>query len=77
MGRNAFAPATGAVLFACCILLHSVLGLDFGDEHGGEIFYHAAVTPWFRLTGDLQIIRPGDHRRDPALFTGVSAHIKF
>jgi porin len=54
-----------------------VFGVDVGDEHGGELFYNAAVTPWFRLTGDLQIIAPGNQRRDTAIFTGLSAHIKF
>ena len=54
-----------------------VFGLAIGDEYGGEIFYHAAVTPWLRLTGDLQSIRPGVHNRDTAMVTGVSAHIKF
>jgi porin len=51
--------------------------LDLGDEHGGELFYNAAVTPWFRLSGDLQIIRPGNHSRDTAMFTGLRAQIKF
>jgi porin len=35
-----------------------VFGLDLGDEYGGELFYNAAVTPWCRLSGDLQIITP-------------------
>jgi porin len=54
-----------------------LFGLNIGDEHGGELFYNAAVTPWFRLTGDLQIIAPGSQRRDPALFTGLRAHLQF
>lgn len=27
-------------------------------EHQVEVFYNAHITPWFRLTGDLQVIRP-------------------
>jgi hypothetical protein len=27
-------------------------------EHQVEIFYNFHITPWLRLTGDLQILRP-------------------
>lgn len=36
-----------------------------------------SVTPWLRLTGDLQIIRPGSHSRDTAIFAGLRAQIMF
>jgi hypothetical protein len=29
------------------------------DVHGGEVCYNAEMTPWFRVTGDLQAINPG------------------
>lgn len=52
-------------------------GFDFGDEYGGELFYNAAITPWLRLTGDLQIIAPGNKNRDTAVLAGLRAQIKF
>jgi porin len=32
--------------------------LNIGDEYGLEVFYNYAVTNWFRLTADLQVIAP-------------------
>jgi porin len=32
--------------------------LNIGDEYGLEVFYNYAVTKWFRLTADLQVIAP-------------------
>jgi porin len=53
----------------------SVVNLD--DEQGLEVFYHWAVTPWFRLTADLQVIAParGDH--DTVTYAGLRAHVTF
>ena len=28
------------------------------DEHGVEVYYNIALTPWMKLTPDLQVIRP-------------------
>jgi porin len=28
------------------------------NEHGLELFYKAALTPWFQVTADLQVITP-------------------
>jgi porin len=28
------------------------------DEYGFEVFYNVAITPWFQLTPDIQVIRP-------------------
>jgi porin len=60
-------------------LVDSLQVLHFGlrDEYGVELFYNAAVTPWFRLAGDIQYIRPGNGSFGNALFAGVSAQIKF
>jgi porin len=33
--------------------------VQLGDEYGGEIFYNFAITKWFRLTADAQVIAPG------------------
>ena len=32
--------------------------LKLGDEYGAEAFYNFAVTKWFRLTADVQVISP-------------------
>jgi porin len=53
-----------------------LFGLQLGDEYGGELFYHVAITPWCRLSGDLRSF-VGDHSRGTAIFVGVSAQIKF
>ena len=46
-------------------------------EHQLEIFYNAHLTPWFRLTGDLQIIRPTRPIADTAIVPGVRLGILF
>lgn len=35
------------------------------DEHVVELFYNVAITPWFRLTPDLQVIVPARERTLP------------
>jgi porin len=32
--------------------------VTLGDEYGTELFYNFAVTKWFRVTADLQVIAP-------------------
>ncbi|RJG40620.1 carbohydrate porin [Mesorhizobium sp. DCY119] len=34
------------------------IALDLRDEQGIEAFYNLAVTPWFSVTGDLQVVQP-------------------
>ena len=46
-------------------------------EHQFEIFYNAHLTPWFRLTGDLQIIRPTRPIADTAIVPGVRLGVVF
>jgi porin len=46
------------------------------DEFGGEVFYNLAVTPWFLVTADLQVISPA-FAADPAVFLGLRAQLKF
>ena len=50
---------------------------NLGAEYGTELFYNAAITPWFRVAADLQFIRPGNHSLGNATLAGVSAQIKF
>jgi porin len=47
------------------------------DERGLEIFYNAALTPWCRITADLQVITPILERAETALVFGVRAKIDF
>jgi porin len=46
-------------------------------EHQFEIFYNAHLTPSFKLTGDLQIIRPTRPVADTAIVPGVRLGIVF
>ena len=59
--------------------------LPIRDDHAVELFYNYAVTPWFRLTPDLQILVPARERTAPpgaqsidtAVVVGVRAKIDF
>ena len=46
-------------------------------EHQGEIFYNFHLTPWLRLTGDLQVIRPTRPIADIAVVPGVRLQVIF
>lgn len=52
-------------------------GVDIRDEYGWEVFYNFALVPWFRLTLDLQYIRPGQGGGGMATYVGVRNVIKF
>lgn len=52
------------------------------DPYGGimheqalEVFYNFALTPWFVVAADLQVVRPS-RERQPALFAGLRAMIR-
>lgn len=47
------------------------------DEEGVEIFYNAAVTPWFNLGANIQIIDPSLNQRGTAIFCGLRSSIQF
>jgi hypothetical protein len=32
--------------------------VKLGDEYGAELFYNFALTKWFRVTADVQVIAP-------------------
>ena len=51
--------------------------LDFNDEQGVEAFYSYAVTPWLKVTGDIQYIDPASGDNSNALVTGVRTNIRF
>ena len=41
-----------------------------GNEQGVELYYNVALTPWMRLTPDLQIIEPGFKSVDSPVVVG-------
>ena len=47
------------------------------DGTGVELFYNCAVTPWFQLTPDLQIINGGIPNTDTAVIVGLRANLVF
>ena len=47
---------------------------DLHDVSGVETYYNAAITPWFHLTGDLQVVEPADVNKDTALVLGLRAN---
>ena len=61
--------------------------LPIGNDHVVELFYNIAVTPWFHLTPDLQVLVPARERTlplppgpeaiDTALVLGLRAKIDF
>lgn len=59
--------------------------LPIGNDHAVEFFYNYAVTPWFRLTPDLQILVPARERTlppgarniDTAILLGMRAKLDF
>ena len=63
-------------------LAHKLLPVQ--ADQAVELFYNIAVTPWFRLTPDLQVLIPGRERKllppgpiDTAVVVGVRAKIDF
>jgi porin len=52
-------------------------GIALGDEFGAEIYYDFAVTDWFRLTLDLQVIEAVLEDNDTAIFGGLRSRIIF
>jgi porin len=55
--------------------LAPVFNLD--DEAGVEAFYNVAITPWFRVTADAQLIDPGFGNFADDIFVGIGSYIKF
>jgi porin len=47
------------------------------DEHGIELFYNVAVTPWFHVTADLQVITPLLQPVHTSLVLGLRSKIDF
>jgi porin len=53
------------------------LGGRLRVEHQVEVFYNLHLTPWFRLTGDLQILRPNRPAIDTAVVPAVRLRVMF
>ncbi len=47
------------------------------DEYGVELFYNLAVTPWARLTADLQVARPSTAGLGTAVLPGLRLQLLF
>ena len=51
--------------------------LGFEAEDGVELYYNYAVTPWFHVTPDIQVIDPSNQRNDTTVVVGLRARISF
>jgi porin len=48
---------------------------DTQDGWGVELYYNAEITPWFHVTGDLQVVQGENRDDDPAVILGLRAVI--
>jgi len=46
-------------------------------DHGFEIFYNVAVTPWCHITPDLQVITPTLGLAETSIVLGLRTKIDF
>jgi porin len=51
--------------------------LPLRDEHGLEAFYNIGVTPWCRITPDVQFILPANDNAQHMWFFGLRAKVLF
>jgi porin len=60
-------------------LLAGLAALDVNrrSEGGVEAFYNLAITPWLRLSGDLQVISPWNPSKAQATYLAVRLQAKF
>jgi porin len=50
--------------------------VQLGSVQGGEFYYNYEVTPWFHLTGDLQVVDNGIETDDTAVILGLRATLE-
>jgi porin len=55
----------------------NALGFNYRHEQGVEAYYNLALAPWFRVTADLQVIRPHDGNKPIATVAALRTQIKF
>lgn len=53
------------------------LGVRLRVEHQLEVFYNLHLTPWFQLTGNLQVLRPNRPAADTAVVPAVRLRVVF
>lgn len=53
------------------------LGGRLRSEHQFETFYNLHLTPWLRLTGDIQVVRPVRRSADTAIIPGARLEVIF
>ncbi len=58
------------------VLVEALLG-PIGHGQGIELFYNVAVTPWFHLTPDFQVLDPARERVDTAYLFGLRGKLDF
>jgi porin len=78
-GRSADSWGLGYYYLATSSVLRQTLGpfAPSGNEQGVELFYNAAITPWFTLTADIQAIDPALSGARSAFLFGLRAKIDF
>ena len=55
----------------------AALGFDRRDESGLEAFYNFTITPWLRLSADLQWIEPWNPAKSQATYAALRLQTKF
>lgn len=51
--------------------------IEFANEQGIELFYNYAITPWWHITVDLQLIDPVLSAKERAIVGGLRINLKF
>ena len=57
-------------------LVNTIPTVQIQDVHGAEVYYNAAVTPWFHLTFDVQVVDNQNVANDTAVILGLRGNIK-
>jgi porin len=50
---------------------------NLADTSGVEVFYNVAATPWLRVTGNLQFIKPANGDRPDSIYAGLGSYVRF
>lgn len=56
-------------------LVSPVVGIR--NTHGVELYYNAAMTPWFHLTADLQVLEDANLADKTTVMPGLRANLRF
>jgi len=75
---DGFKNTVGPLLsFAATIVNRTPTRIAIEDTDGFEAYYKAQVTPWFAVTGDVQVITATLSTNDTKLVTGVRGKLTF